>query len=300
MTHPLPLNALRMFVRCAHRLSIKAAAAELNLTPGAVSRQIQTLETHLGLPLFDRRHREIALTQMGAFYLAQVEPALAAIEGASQRVRELTGHAVVRVEATPTFALYWLIPRLPDFQRQHPDIEVRLSTATGGIDRGREVDLFIRRDPAHFAGLAGEVFMSEQAGLIAAPQLAASLPAAAADAIATGAAPLIRMHSRPDLWPAWFARQGRSIADAPHWVAFDNTILAIQAAIEGLGIALIPEIFVSGLLRAGALHDPLPTSRFASGDYHLLANTDSGGATAFRTWLRQQAAGNGTDSALHA
>lgn len=284
----LPLNALRVFVTAARHASFKDAAGELCVTPGAVSRQVQGLEAHLGVPLFERRHRAIELTQLGQLFLAQVAPALAAIEQAGERVRGLA-RGSVRVDATPTFALHWLIPRLAEFRAEHPQIEVRLGTSQGPIVKSGAVDLHIRRDPAHFAGLAGEPFMREHATLVCSPRFPGrSGWRTPADLLA---APLVRMRSRPDLWPKWFAAAGLGEAPAAEFIEFDNTILAIQAAVEGLGVALVPRLFVDGLLLGGALVEVPLAAPFASGAYYLLGEGEPGeAARVFAGWLRRRAA----------
>jgi LysR family glycine cleavage system transcriptional activator len=284
MPRSTPLNAIRVFVAAARHLSFKQAAAELCVTAGAVSRQIQLLEAHLGHALFERRFRAIALSQMGELYLAQVQPALAAIDGASERIQALTERAVLRVEATPTFAMYWLIPRLAAFQSQHPEIDIRLSTAVGLIERGKEVDLFIRRDPAHFNGLAAQRFMTEYAALVASPRLPALAELHNAADIA--AAPRIVMRSRPDLWPQWLAAQQLDDRAGGKVLSFDNTILAIQATVEALGIAIIPRLFLDGQLGASLCQLP-GTAPFASGAYYLLAAKarNQAAVQCFSDWL---------------
>lgn len=289
----LPLNAIRVFVAAARHASLKAAAAELCVTPGAVSRQVQALEAHLGAPLFERRHRAIELTQLGRLFLAQVAPALAAVEQAAERVRGLARGSVC-IDATPTFALHWLIPRLAEFRAAHPHIEVRLGTSQETIVRSGAVDLHIRRDPAHFAGLAGEPFMCEHATLVCSPRLAGRggwrTPA---DLLA---APRVGMRTRPDLWPKWFAAAGLgeapAAANAAHFIELDNTILAIQAAVEELGVALVPRLFVEGLLLGGALVELPLAAPFESGAYHLLREGEPAteAARVFADWLRRRAA----------
>lgn len=290
MTQAPPLNAIRVFVVAARLLSLKKAAEELCVTPGAVSRQIQTLEQHLGIALFERKFREIALTQMGALYLAQVGPAVTAIDNASQRIRDLTRRAMVRLDSTPTFAMYWLIPRLAQFHAQHPEVEVRLSTSQGVVERGREADLFVRRDPRQFNGLQGEVFMTEWSSLVCSPRLPHWKRLRTPQAVAR--APLIAMRSRTDLWPQWFALHALDPVQASRRIELDNTILAIQATIEGLGVGLIPGLFLGSLLDAGSLV-PLPnTVPFATGTYHLLQarKTLAPGARIFAEWLRNTSA----------
>ncbi len=286
-----PLNAIRVFAVAARQLSFKKAAAELCVTPGAVSRQVQGLEDYLGIALFERRFREISLTQAGGLYLAQVAPALEAIDRASQRLRDLARGAsrqVVQVDATATFAMHWLIPRLTGFHAAHPGVEIRLTTSQGVIDKSRPADLHIRRDPAHFNGLAGIPFMAEQSQLVCSPRLAGHEKLDSPEALLH--APLIAMRSRPDLWPRWFGEHPLRETDTQPRLQLDNTILAIQAVVEGLGVGLIPGLFLSGLMHSGALLS-LPNSRpLISGAYHLLHRQAKPGQAArtFADWLVDQ------------
>lgn len=301
MSQP-PLNAVRAFVAAARRLSFQGAARELCVTPGAVSRQIQALEAHLGVALFERRHRTVALTQLGALYLAQCGPALDAIDATSRRVRELARNAagerraVVRLDATPTFAMHWLIPRLAEFRAQHPAIEVRLGTSQENIVRSADVDLHIRRDPAHFGGLEGSPFMSEYAALVCSPRLRDWQTLTTPEKIL--GAPLVRMRSRPDLWPKWLARcaaaetHSEPLGAAAQFTEFDNTILAIQAVVEGLGVGLIPELFIAELRQGGALVGLPGSEPFSTGAYHLLCERPEASEEVeiFRRWLERSAA----------
>lgn len=287
---PIALNAVRVFAAVVRHASIQRAAAELCVTPGAVSRQIKALETALGLALFVRRHRAIVPTAEGAALAARLAPAIAQIEAALADCRPGAGVSPCRltVEATPTFAMHWLIPRLPDFRRRHPDIVVDLRTAQGQVVPSRQIDLHIRRDPAHFAGLPARPCLAESALPVAAPAqcaaLAATLAAGTSPADDPAALPLIRMRSRPDLWPRWFAEHPP--AKAPIFLDFDNTILAMQAACQGLGLALIPTLFLDALLRDGALQAWPGCAALHSGDYSVLSGYGrSPAAPRFIAWL---------------
>lgn len=284
----LPLNALRVFVCVARRRSIRLAADELCVTPGAVSRQIQGLEEQLGEPLFVRGHRSLTPTAAAETLLVRVAPALdeIALAVAALRADARLPAAALTVDVTPTFAMHWLIPRLPAFRSAHPEVGLRLVTSQGPVKPAPAVDLHVRRDPGHFSGLAGEAFLAETACLVATPEFWAD-PANAAGDLARR--PLIRMRSRPDLWPRWFAECGAPAA-SPHFIDFDNTILAIQAACQGLGIALIPTLFLTSLLAEGILATP-PLPALASGRYSLLTGLGrSPAAAAFADWLRRAAA----------
>lgn len=295
---PISLNAVRVFTAVVRHASIQRAADELCVTPGAVSRQIKALETALGLALFVRRHRAIVPSAEGAALAARLAPAIEQIEVALAdcRPRRSASPCRLTVEATPTFAMHWLIPRLPDFRRQHPDIVVDLRTAQGLVAPSPQVDLHIRRDPAHFAGLAARPCLAESALPVAAPALCAvcrpSVKPAAGNATASAAGtaadfaglPLIRMRSRPDLWPRWFA--AHPPVEAPVYLDFDNTILAMQAACQGLGVALIPTLFLDALLRDGALQAWPGSRALHSGDYSVLSGLGrSPAAPRFVVWL---------------
>ncbi len=283
----LPLNAVRVFVIAARHVSFKIAAAELCVTPGAISRQIQGLEQYLGVPLFERHHRAIELTQMGRIFLSHIAPALTSIEQASEHIRSVT-RGTVAVDATPTFALHWLIPRLAEFRAEHPQIEIRLITSQGPIRRSGAVELHIRRDSSHFSGLSGSAFMSEHATLVCGPRLGGHQEwRVPADLLA---APRIAMRTRPDLWPKWLKHACINEATAGHVVEFDNTILAIQAAAENLGVALVPRLFVETLLLSGALIELSLAAPFESGAYHLLQEGSemSEAASVFASWLRRR------------
>lgn len=283
----LPLNALRVFVSVARRRSIRLAADELCVTPGAVSRQIQGLEAHLGEALFVRGHRSLSPTAAAAALLARVAPAFdeIALAVAALRSGGRPPQAVLTVDVTPTFAMHWLIPRLPAFRAAHPEVSLRLVTSQGPVRPSPAVDLHVRRDPGHFSGLDSAAFLAETARLVAVPDFWADLAAAAGD---LSGRPLIRMGSRPDLWPRWFAAGGA--AANPNFIEFDNTILAIQAACQGLGIALIPTLFLDSLFAEGILATP-PLPALASGRYYLLTGRGGSPAAAtFAEWLRQAAA----------
>lgn len=299
MRRPVSLTAIRTFCLAARYQSLKDAASALCITPGAVSRQIQALEASLGTALFLRKFRQIALTTAGRDYLAQIGPALDVIDRATRCLQEPLvdeqTRPLVRVEATPTFAMYWLIPRLAGFQRACPDIDISLSTSQGVIDIRKPVDVFIRRDPQQFEGLVAAPFMTEFAALVCSPELAGwRRLRRAADIVR---APRIGIRSRADLWPQWCALNELEASAVAPGRLFDNTILAIQAAIEGLGVALIPRLFLDAHLAGGALVELPGTRTFPTGAYHLLRNDRPAGSAAgiFSDWLRlaAQTAENG-------
>lgn len=263
-----PLNALRVFTVAARLGSFKQAAEELYVTPGAVSRQIQTLEAYLGAKLFERRYREVSLTKVGELYLSQIGPALFSIDQTSLSIKRLTQPSIVRVESTLTFAMYWLIPRLREFQKLAADIDVILTTAQGNIDSSKEIDVFIRRDLKQFSGLKGKRFMTEWSSLVCCPKYAKSNSWDTAEGVLD--LQLIYMKSRPDLWRKCLDKYMKDSTHPTKFFEFDNTILAIQAAIEGLGVALIPNLFLGDLLLGKSLVEVPGSHSIPTGYYHIL------------------------------
>ncbi len=288
MKRAIPLNAIRVFIAAAQTASFKQAAALLFVTPGAVSRQIRLLEQYLGVELFERNHREVQLTQLGELYLSQVAPAFAAVEKATGHIAQLAQNPVVSVESTPTFAMHWLIPRLREFNALHPAIEVKLKTASGAVQHRRGIDLYIRRDPKQFSGLSGTPILAEQSLLVCQPQFFQHNPIHSPQDLLQ--CTLISMKSRPDLWPIWCERHGIKAHQVENVIELDNTIFAIQAATEGLGVAFIPRLFLAELLDSGALIEVPEFEEYSTGSYQVLGYQPGQVAVdTFVDWLRRHA-----------
>ena len=287
MSSRLPLNALHVFCTVVQAGGVRPAAEQLCVTPGAVSRQLQALEAQLGESLFDRLPGRVSLTPAGQRLHQRAAAPLAALAdllaGGPQRAARPSR---VRVDCGVTLAMHWLIPRLRGFAERHPKIEVQVRTSDGDIDVGSPADVFIRRETHELRDLPSERFLAERALLVA----AASHPAPAGR---RGLArwPRIAARSRPDLWPTWAAAQHLPVADWEPTLWFDNTVLAIQAAAQGLGLCVLPELFITGLLQTGALRPVLP-GRIHSGSYALAVGRgrDAARVRHFIAWLRREAA----------
>lgn len=285
-----PLNALHVFCAVARCGGVRQAAQQLCVTPGAVSRQLQALELHLGQTLFQRGPASLALTPAGRRLYQRVAGRMAAITDAlAGGGSSSTRPSIVQVESGVTLAMHWLIPRLRGFAERHPRIEVRVRTADGDIDPAGPVDVFIRRNPAELRGLPAQRFMAERSVLVAGAAHPAAAGGAAVAAIRRLARwPRIGARSRPDLWPTWAAALGLPRADWEPTLEFDNTVLAIQATAQGLGLCVLPELFITGLLQTGALRCVQP-QRIDSGAYHCAVGRrrDSARVRAFVDWLGQ-------------
>ncbi len=280
-----PLNALRAFESAARHGSFAAAAHELCVTPGAVSRQIRTLEQALRVALFTRRHRRVALTEVGARYFTQITGLFAELARATEALQAESGRAVLRVDCLPTLAMHWLLPRLGAFRRDHPEQEVSMRTGLGPVDLSQDFDLAIRRDPAHFAGLVATPLVIEHCLPVCNPAFARQHPIREAGDIAR--VTTIQIRARPDLWPVWCRAHRLAPAALADPLVVDQTFFAIQAAEDGLGLAVVPALLVERPLATGRLVAPLGDRVAVSGTYFLLehAGEPRPEAAAFRQWL---------------
>lgn len=286
------ISALQAFEAAARRLSFKHAASDLNLTPGAISRQVQALEETLGAPLFSRGRRQVALTQAGEAYLADIAPPLAALRAAGDRAAAMSAAPVVSIVAYPTFAVRWLIPRWGRFLDAHPDIDLRLTTTLNPVDLARgDADFAIRVADARALETAGAHWKLFDVNLfpVAAPAAAARLDRPADLAGET----LLHATPRPDDWPRWLAAVGLDNLAAPRILRFESLNLAIQAAIEGLGLAIAFDPIVADDIKAGRLVRPFREVRRSSRALYLVetaARPSTPARDVVRGWLEGEAA----------
>src|SRR5215471_1514243 len=293
-----PLNALRCFEVAARHLSFTKAAAELNVTHSAVSHQIKALEEWLGSPLFRRVNRGLVLTDAGQAYLKPVRDSFERLGEATRRlrVRERTGPLTVSI--MPSFAAKWLVPRLRRFRERHPDIDVRISASSQLTDFAREdVDICIRYGRGVWPDVDIELLMRESMFPVASPRLI------------EGPVPLkvptdLCHHTlisdydwRVDFWQLWLEAAGVSRFAAKHSLSFNYSTLMLQAAIDGLGVALSQNVLVGDDLAAGRLirlFDYMLPSDFG---YYLVlpeGTVQRPKVAAFREWLLAEARGSGT------
>jgi LysR family transcriptional regulator, glycine cleavage system transcriptional activator len=198
-----PLNAVRAFAAAARHLSFTRAAMELHVTHSAISRQIKLLESHLGVDLFERKTRQVLLTLAGHQFHAQVEPALTQIGAAAESLRSRTPSLAVRVNVRPTFAVRWLIPRLPDFVAKHPEIEPQVITSTLAPGAAvEEFDLAIRRSTKGWpTGMQIQPFLQDEVVVVGAPALFAHRPVTDAKSLSRHV--LLLSKSRSKDWENW-------------------------------------------------------------------------------------------------
>lgn len=285
-----PLAALRAFEAAARHLSFRAAAAELSLTPTAISHQVRQLEERLGVLLFVRGTRRVDLTPAGQSLFPALRDGFDGMARAVQAVQPQSGPRALVLTTTMAFASRWLLPRLARFAASHPDIALHLHTSDEPVDlSGGAAQLAIRYGAGHYAGLDEAPLLRSRFAPVCAPALGVREPGD------LGRIPLIgfewfrRDASTPD-WPLWFQRaRRRPVARQLH---FSDEVHAIQAAIAGQGIALVNLALVADELAAGLLHTPFGPE-LAGHDFRLVwlqANTADAAIAQVRDWLAAEAA----------
>jgi LysR family transcriptional regulator, regulator of gene expression of beta-lactamase len=283
----LPLNALRAFEAAARHLSFTRAAIELCVSQGAVSQQVAALEARLGTPLFRRLPRGLALTDEGHALLPVMGEALDRIGIALERIEGGHPRELLTLGVVGTFAIGWLLPRLADFSRACPYVDVRVSTNNNRVDlAGEGIDLALRFGGGAWHGTHAELVLEARMCPLCAPETARRM----ADPGALAREVLLRSY-RADEWPRWFDAAGLSCPPLRGPV-FDSSALMVEAARRGLGVALAPAAMFAGDLRSGDLVQPFAQS-VDLGSYwltRLQSRADTAAMAAFRAWLMATAA----------
>lgn len=290
--HCPPLNALRAFEAAARHGSVKLAAEELCVTPGAVSQLLKTLEAYLGVQLFERASRGICLTEAGRSYHPAIRNAFRQIGEATRRVAVQADDGMLTVSATPFFASAWLIPRMQSFRDAHPDIDLQIvaSSTPADFQRGG-VDVAVRHGMGHYPGLRSDRVVTVAMIAVAAPQLVEQRgwPGGAADLAAW---PLVHDAQRKG-WALWFQTQGVAGPAAPRGRAFDDTGLLLRAVLSGQGVGWLPAAMVAAELDAGQLIRLAQATQMEAFAYYLVCpeeNANRPRIAAFRQWMLDAAA----------
>lgn len=285
-----PLAALRAFEAAARHLSFRGAAAELSLTPTAISHQVRQLEERLGVLLFVRGTRRVDLTPAGQSLFPALRDGLDGMARAVQAIRPAAGPRALVLSTTMAFASRWLLPRLARFAATHPDIALHLHTGDEPVDLpGGAAQLAIRYGPGQQAGLNDVPLLPSRFAPVCAPALRVGNPSDLDRVPLIGFEWFRRDATTPD-WPLWFERARR--APLPRQLHFSDEVHAIQAAIAGQGVALVNLALVADELSAGLLHMPFGPE-LAGHDFRLVwpQGSDADAAIArVREWLRGEVA----------
>ncbi len=282
------LNGLRAFEAAARHQSFTRAAEELNVSQTAVSHQIRTLEERLGLKLFDRRGRALRLTEAAKNYLPSVRSAFDELYDATERLIRRDGDATLTVSTLTTFAAKWLVPRLGGFQDLHPEISIRITTSMATVDFDRDdVDVAIRYGRGDWPGLRVDRLIREDIFPVCCPKLLdGPHPLVRPDDLASHT--LLHVVGFREDWRVWLTAANVDGVDSSSGLKFDVAINALQAAIEGVGVALGRTALVEGDLATGRLVAPFDISLPIEAAYYVVApaaTADRAKIKAFREWL---------------
>ena len=295
MGRPIPLNALRTFEAVARHVSFTRAAHELHITPGAVSQQIRSLEQQLGCPLFQRSRRSVALTELALRMLPDVQSGFAALSRATHDQILSPAEKTLTISVAPSFASKWLMPRLTDFSRQHPDIDLRISATVALADFKRDnVDLAIRLGRGNYPSLHAEPLFTEAVTPLCSPGVLKKAPLRKPDDLQNHR--LLHDTSIPgeqeqSTWVRWLHLADASRVQSRRGARFSLAELALQAAIEGAGVVMGRLTLAERDIAAGRLVQPFKIALSLDVRYFLVvekASLDRPEVQAFRVWLRRQ------------
>jgi LysR family glycine cleavage system transcriptional activator len=288
-----PLELLRSFDAAARRLSFTLAAGELHLTQSAVSRQMQQLEAHLGVPLFERRHRALALTEAGRVLQRAVTDSLERLRDATARVRASSAPRQVAITTTPGFASLWLIPRLARFTGSHPQVDVRVSATLDVLDMERSrIDVAVRLMPTGKG--VGPALFEETVVPLCSPMLADALRVPADLARLTLLTVEYPDHSEAPLadWAPWLKVMGLEDLRMKSTLRFTQYADAVAAAVAGQGVVIGRLPLLRELLHEGRLVAPLGESAASQRGYFVETSRRAAlnrDALEFAQWLRDEA-----------
>lgn len=313
-TRPIGMGHLRAFEAVARHLNFRAAAEELSLTQSAVSRQIQSLEDEVGASLFLRHTRAVELTSAGSMLLRAAGTALERVDNTVRQIRQSAGRKSVAITTWASFASMWLIPRLEAFQRDHPDIDIRIDATDSAVDLATaDVDMALRYAVPQAVPPGAIRLFGEKLTPVASPWLLQSHPIqriedlAGCSLIEAGDAHRTR-HLEWLTWQRWLehfagpetAPRGRKAASSKprlnpqRWLYFNYAQQIVQAAVIGQGVALARLPLVAESLASGALVEPLPHTRIDSPLVYWLVMAPRSEhrpeVKAFADWLLGQAA----------
>ncbi len=289
-----PLNAVRAFVAAARHQSFTLAANELHITHSAISHQVKALESYMGVRLFDRRIRQVSLTLEGLRFFTQADAALKQIANAAQSVMSQMPERVVRINVRPSFAVRWLIPRLPEFIAQYPGIEPHVLTTTLSPESADDFDIAIRRGLKGWSdAMQVSPFIDDDVCLVMSPAFQARY--CVTDPGALAGLTLLRSKSRKGDWEAWLEHVGTGSVRPAGQMQFDHVHFVLQAVEDGLGFAAVPFSLIAHDVALGRLCCPLPDMRLPVTRYYYgVGPNATTEAQYFTAWLEKELARQAT------
>lgn len=288
MRRLLFLNGIKAFEAAARGGSFAAAGAELNVSPAAISRMVHLLEERLGVALFERKANRLVPTAAGRAYQSGLTPIFDALASLTAQVTAPAALRALTIGVGPTFAMRWLIPRLADFGRQEPAIEVRFTTGGVAVPFGDDWSCGIRLGDGDWPGLVAEPLFAADLLPVCTPKLATSIKRAGD----LRGASLLRVAHSPEDWPTWLKAAGVPRLTA-RGTEFQYYGQALQAALDGLGIAMGIRPYIDDDLAAGRLIAPFSLSVPKGMRWYLVYRpfqAEQRDFAAFRRWIMRAAA----------
>jgi LysR family transcriptional regulator, glycine cleavage system transcriptional activator len=282
------LNGIKAFEAAARSGSFAAAGAELNVSAAAVSRMVHLLEERLGVALFERKANRLVTTAAGRAYQSGLTPIFDALASLTAQVTAPSALRVLTIGVGPTFAMRWLIPRLADFSRQEPAVEVRFTTGGVAVPFGDDWSCGIKLGDGNWPGLVAEPLFAADLTPVCAPKLAASIRRPGD----LRGPSLLRVAHSPEDWPAWLKAAGVARLTA-RGTEFQYYGQALQAALDGLGIAIGIRPYIDDDLAAGRLVAPFSLSVPKGMRWYLVYRpfqAEQRDFAAFRRWIMRAAA----------
>lgn len=290
-----PMNSLVVFEAAARHKNFTRAAAELGVTQAAVSRQIQTLEAHLGAPLFQRQHRALSLTREGQRLQQAVTMGLEHIANTVVDLKRVRRGAEVTVSTSVTFANYWLISRVAKFRAANPDVELRLVASAPVSDLASAgIDLAVRYGKGRWEGVVAEHLLDNEIFPLCSPGYLRGRPPLAGprDLLEETLLHLVEFDYNWVSWEAWLRAFGVDYAPVKPGLQFDNYLILIQAVLDGQGIALGGGRLAGDFIARGTLVRPIQATLRSERSFFLVRSTESPlspPAGRFREWIMAEA-----------
>lgn len=286
-----PLNALKAFAAAGKHLNLTAAAKELYVTPSALSHQIRGLEDLLGVKLFVRTRHGLDLTEAGRLILPGISDAFDQMSKTMALLNPGKESQILTISMLSTFAMRWFIPRLSRFQQQHADIDVRISTSVELVDFDRDdVNCAIRFGAGHWPRLTATRLFTEQLTPVCSPRLA-TVEKPLDNPRNLEAYTLLHARLRPDDWRIWLNAVGLSDFKAVHEQVYETRNFAIQAAVDGLGVAIVDPSLAAGEIESGRLIQPFRQTLTGENAYYLVypqSRVTDPSIIALQNWLLEE------------
>jgi LysR family glycine cleavage system transcriptional activator len=283
-----PLTALKSFEAAARLGSFKDAAAELFVSHSAISHQVKLLESYLEISLFERKARAVHLTKSGKAYYPIIREAFDRIAEGTELILKPKDHDILTVQLYSTFAIRWMIPRLPEFNAAYPNIKIRLNTSQVDVDFSHDdVDVCVMIGQRVSEDLHYDYLFTSEMFPVASPKLIAEKrltePSDLVDC------PILQVHPSPHDWAIWLEDHGVKEIDSSEGLQFDSYDHALSTAMQGLGVALGMQPYVDKDLRSGMLQEIFPGQRSrAGGDWYAVCRQERMNdekISLFRAWL---------------